>query len=218
MASFSSPNSSLSQETSRNEFLVVSSSHENLEPLVKSSGGQGTKQPTTLTIHNAVHPDRSEALDPDHYIYIFNAPSHLAHLLTISESLNPLLKIRHIRLGIFWPIFNLPLTKTELNGGIDGPDTPNVRPLVEAWRHAFQNLPDSHLLRSIDFDMQFPGNEEGIRHIGKLLQHISTLVWLKRRDLVRFHASGCSAKKQDFLAKNFPNKDMEVEVSYEHTQ
>ncbi|KAF2790120.1 hypothetical protein K505DRAFT_327788 [Melanomma pulvis-pyrius CBS 109.77] len=130
---------------------------------------------------------------PDKYLYTFAAPDDL-FLVFDKYKTSPDVRaaVRHIQLWIIQSLSSARLSLTDLNGGVDGS---YLKPHVEAWRHAFRNLPTGHDIKSIDFCMSCPGKALEVRHIGKLLQLISTVANLKSSEKkVRCSVSGCEGE------------------------
>ncbi|KFZ00879.1 hypothetical protein V500_00937 [Pseudogymnoascus sp. VKM F-4518 (FW-2643)] len=99
----------------------------------------------------------------------FNDPPSLFD--AVSQTLNDSTSTlpTHIRVCIMAPLDGKTLTETELNGGIDGPDCPNLEHLVEEWRTSFRQIPQGHSITHLQFDMSTPQEME-LRHIVRLLQ------------------------------------------------
>jgi hypothetical protein len=134
---------------------------------------------------------------PDNYLYVFTVPNDLLSIFDKYEIGSDLrTAVRHIRLCILTALSSASLTPTELNGGINGP---SLAPHVDAWRSAFRHLPVGHGIRSIDFDMSCPGQAIEVRHIGRLLQHISTLANIKSSEKVQCSVSGCGDEARQKL-------------------
>ena len=87
------------------------------------------------------------------------------------------------------------MTPLEENGGIEGP---NISPLVENWRSACRSIPNGHRIEEVIFDMSC-GQQVEIRHIVRLLQHISTTLMIKGSGLFRCQVQRCNAEKKAWL-------------------
>lgn len=134
----------------------------------------------------------------------FDDPS--SFLAAVSQTLNGLASTMptHIRVRIMRPLDGQTLTETELNGGIDGPDCPNLARLVEDWRAAFREIPQHHPVAHIAFDMS-TSHEIEPRHIVRLIQTLSTTVHLKASPRhVDFSVRGCSDESREMLQRSFP--------------
>lgn len=116
----------------------------------------------------------------------------------------PITSIQILRIGILAPISPGDLTPTELNGGVDGPA---MSSLIQEWRQAFRSIPDVHSIERVQFDMRCREKHEP-RHIVRLLQEISTVMYMKaRRNLGRelgFEVLGCDERKTQWLEASLP--------------
>lgn len=111
----------------------------------------------------------------------------------------------HVCVCVMSPLYKKALTETELNGGIDGPDCPNLKDLVDEWRNAFRLISHGHTLRHLQFDMRTPQKME-LRHIVRLLQTLSTTVEIKAAPRhVIFSIRGCSEEEQKYLERGLPS-------------
>lgn len=137
----------------------------------------------------------------------FNEPPSLFDVIsqTLNDSTSTL--PTHIRVCIMAPLNGKTLTETELNGGIDGPDCPNLEHLVEEWRTSFRQIPQGHSITHLQFDMSTPQAME-LRHIVRLLQALSTVVNIKAATpQMNFSISGCSDTKRKYLEGSLPSRD-----------
>ncbi|OBT42146.1 hypothetical protein VE00_08299 [Pseudogymnoascus sp. WSF 3629] len=137
----------------------------------------------------------------------FNDPPSLFD--AVSQTLNGSTSTlpTHIRVCIMAPLDGKTLTETELNGGIDGPDCPNLEHLVEEWRTSFRQIPQGHSITHLQFDMSTPQEME-LRHIVRMLQALSTVVNIKAAPpQMNFSICGCSDTKRKYLEGSFPSRD-----------
>ena len=123
-----------------------------------------------------------------------------------SEHPLPIPCIKALKIAILAPIrAETALTPTELNGGTNGPVTSS---LTQAWRDAFRRIPAQHCIERVEFDMSCERRLK-VRHIGKLLQEVSTVLYLKTKMRmgreVWFEAMGCESRaKKMWLEGCFP--------------
>lgn len=137
----------------------------------------------------------------------FNNPSLLLDAVSQTLKDSTLVLPTHIRVCIMAPLTGKTLTETELNGGIDAPECPNLEPLVEEWRTAFRQIPQGHPMTHLQFDMSTPQEME-LRHIVRLLQTLSTVVSLKAAPRqMNFSVCGCSEARRKYLEGSLPNRD-----------
>jgi len=135
---------------------------------------------------------------PDN-VYVFESPVILSEVFRALSQSHTQAGVHYIRIRILAAISNASLTELELNGGTDGP---HIKPLVDAWRQAFQDLPKAHSLVSVQFDMECEGQTIQLREIVRLLQHISTIVWVRGRDAVRCKVIGCDKFRAQWLEES----------------
>lgn len=111
----------------------------------------------------------------------------------------------HIQADILAPLEPLTLTATELNGGVDEPDSPNLAQLVKEWHLAFSHIPRGHSICQVQFNMS-TSHDMTLRHIVRLLQATSTVIKLKAASQsVSFSVYGCSAEQKAYLEAALPS-------------
>lgn len=148
----------------------------------------------------------SESLDAPYTT--FDEPSSLADAISrdgggAQDSSSSALPTR-LRVCILRPLDAKKLTETELNGGIDGPDSGTVEPLVEEWRNAFRLVPHGHRISHLEFDMSSSHDMEQ-RHIVRLIQQVSTVLNMKAAPReVHFSVTGCSDTGRKHLEAGLP--------------
>lgn len=145
----------------------------------------------------------SESLDAAYAT--FDEPSSLADAISSggaqdSSSALPAC----LRVSILRPLDAKKLTETEKNGGIDGPDSRSLGPLVEEWRDAFRLIPHGHRISHLEFDMSSSHDMEQ-RHIVRLIQQVSTVLNMKAAPReVHFSVTGCSETGRKHLETGLP--------------
>ena len=91
--------------------------------------------------------------------------------------------IKNIRLVLLHPLESVKLTAEEERGCCG----PNVNPLFDAWRIAFKSIPSTIELIFVDVSHSFSIE---LRTFGRLVQHLSTCVYLRSGKRARFEVQG----------------------------
>jgi len=118
-----------------------------------------------------------------------------------------------LRLGILAPITpEVELTLSELAGMIDGPF---MAPLVQSWREAFRSIPDKHNIELVQFDMHCDGDRHRPSQIVRLLQQVSSVLWLKAKKIlgreIELEVVGCANVAQtQWLQASLPDDKQRV--------
>ena len=95
-------------------------------------------------------------------------------------------QLRSIRLVLLDALATLNLTGEEQHGDTEGP---HVAPLFKAWMDSFRILPSSLRTVQVDLTHSFQMRTTGV---ARLVQHLSTTLWLRTGKRVRFYILGCS--------------------------
>lgn len=106
-------------------------------------------------------------------------PAALQDFLTTQ----PLASIKVIRLMLLHPLESIRLTDEEQHGSYG----PNITPLFAAWRTAFKLIPPTIELIKVDISHSFTLET---RMLGRLVQHLSTSVYLRSGKKARFEVIG----------------------------
>jgi hypothetical protein len=129
----------------------------------------------------------------------------------------PFSHFRRLHVGILASITaEISLDAKEMNGGVDGEI---MAPLLKAWQDGFRTIPPDHQIEQVCFDMRCEQQPE-LRHIRRLLQQASTVLWLKaqknresRRMELMCTVVGCNEEKKRWLEAALPGKKEAVDVS-----
>lgn len=205
---------------------MTSSTPINLEVDVDPLNANGLCLPKTSS-------SKIVSADPDESTFVIKSPEALRLLGTLATSDEmirfahsetnpgnitiPFSQIRRLHVCIMAPIpAEPPLDAEEMNGGIRG-DT--ISALVKGWQEAFRMIPAVHQIEEMVFDMRCEQRPE-LRHIMKLLQQVSTVLWLKaqknresRRIGLRCRVVGCGDEKRKWLEAALPGEKAETDAS-----
>ena len=136
--------------------------------------GSGNASSEELDLQDAYYPT---------IIYTIRSPTALQNLFSIQSSGS----VKTIRLILLQQLESSSLTEEEENGGIG----PNIGPWFSAWRDAFKSIPPAVQLIQVDITHSF---QMRTLMLGKLVQHLSTTIYLRSRGKTKFAVVGARTR------------------------